>query len=141
MRHEPKSVLAPAALWCSPKAARHFVSQAQGSPESRLVIGGGETLSVQVPTSTEASAIFWEFVTTAGDVGFGLNFQRKATEAGQGWPVEELLPVVRRDCSEDLVLGSHTYQTQGTYYLLFDNSLSPDTQKLIYYKVFYQRSA
>lgn len=137
LRHEPRSVLAPAALWCSPKAAGQFISQLQGTPDSQLVIDGGETVSIQVPTTIEASAIFWEFATTGSDVGFGLNFQR----VGPGWPVEELLPVVRRDCSEDLLLGSHTYQTQGTYFLVFDNSLSPHTQKMIYYKVFYQRSA
>ncbi len=98
-------------------------------------------MSIQVPTSTEASAIFWEFVTAGGDIGFGLNFRRSDREAGHECPVDELLPVVRRDCSEDLVLGSHTYQTQGTYFLVFDNSLSPGGPKVVYYKVFYQKSA
>ena len=104
-----------------------------------MIIGEGENVSVQVPTSPEASAIFWEFVTVSGDIGFGLNFQRNG-DKGHEWPVEELLPAVRRDCSEDLVLGSHTYQTQGTYFLLFDNSHSPHIQKVVYYKVFYQKS-
>ena len=130
---ETKSVLAPAALWCQPKAARGFIDQMK--KDSQLVINPGETVAIQVPTSTDASAIFWQFVTESGDIGFGLGFQGRDHVC----PVEEeLLPVVRRDCSEDLVLGSHQYQSQGTYFLHFDNSHSPQSPKVVYYKVFYQ---
>lgn len=132
-----KSVLAPAALWCSPKAARQFIFQVKDSVDSQLVINSGESVVIQVPTSTDASAIFWEFVTESGDIGFGLGFQRSSS---QECPVEVLLPVVRRDCSEDLVLGSHQYQSQGTYFLHFDNSHSHQSPKVVYYKVFYQKT-
>lgn len=142
-RSDSKSVLAPAALWCTPKAAQRFIDQVKESPDYHLVIGAGESVVVQVPTTAEASAIFWEFVTASGDVGFGLRFQRKSEveDSGREWPVEELLPVVRRNCSEDLILGSHQYQSAGTYFLQFDNSHSVQSSAVVYYKVFYQKTA
>ena len=135
-----KSALAPAALWCSPKAARQFISQSNATPQDQLTINPGETVTVQVPTSPNATAIFWEFVTISGDIGFGLSFQRLSEDPNQTYPVEPLLPIVKRDCSEDLVLGSHQYQLLGTYFLHFDNSHSPHSSKVVYYKVFYQKS-
>ena len=135
-----KSALAPAALWCSPKAARQFISQSGTSSQYQLTVNPRERVTVQVPTSPSATAIFWEFVTTSGDVGFGLSFQRLSEDPDQTYSVETLLPIVKRDCSEDLVLGSHQYQLSGTYFLHFDNSHCPHSSKVVYYKVFYQRS-
>lgn len=139
------NVVAPAALWCSPKAAKQFISQVRaaspsGHPENQLVLNPGESVDVQVPTSTQASAVFFEFVTERGDIGFGLTFQRKSEVAGGGhsWPVQELLPVTKRNCSVDLILGNHRYEHQGLYTLKFDNSHSPAEPKVVYYKVFYQ---
>ncbi len=132
-----KSVLAPAALWCTPKAARQFISQISKSPDHRVEVGPGEALTIQVPTSIKASAIFWEFVTEKEDIGFGLCYQRSPGEGVVLYPVDQLLPVTKRDCSEDLILGSHQYMTQGTYMLQFDNSHCTST-KIVYYKVFYQ---
>lgn len=138
-----RNALAPAALWCKPKAAKHFISKVRatspiGSSDYQIVINPGELISVQVPTSANASAIFFEFVTEKEDIGFGLSFQRKSEKADVEWPMEQLLPITRRDCSEDLVLGSHQYQVQGMYNLHFDNSHSLNMSKVVYYKVFYQ---
>lgn len=126
------AALAPAALWCNPKAARHFIAQLGGQEPSTapLTLAPGETVAVQVPTSPQASALFWEFVTESGDVGFGLSFQG-------GQQLHQLLPVTVRDCSEDLVLGSHQYQDKGTYILEFANSHSA-IPKVVHYRVFYQ---
>lgn len=137
-----KSPLAPAALWCSPKSARQFIAQSGASSQYQLAVNPGETVTVQVPTSPSANAIFWEFVTTSGDIGFGLSFQRanEPHDNSVTYPVESLLPIVKRDCSEDLVLGSHQYQLTGTYFLHFDNSHCTTASKFVYYKVFYQRS-
>ena len=135
-----KSALAPAALWCSPKAARQFISQSGPSSQYQLTVNPGETVTVQVPTSPGATAIFWEFVTTNGDIGFGLSFQRASEDPSLTYPVEPLLPIVKRDCSEDLVLGSHQYQLSGTYFLHFDNAHCLYSSKVVYYKVFYQKS-
>ena len=77
-------------------------------------------------------------------MGFGLRFQRKSEaddDSGREWPVDELLPVVRRNCSEDLILGSHQYQSAGTYFLQFDNLHSVQSSAVVYYKVFYQKTA
>lgn len=143
--HPLHNALAPAALWCSPRAARNFVAQLQTSPADPsanvpLVLAPGETVSVQVPTTTQASAIFWEFATAGGDVGFGLGFQWSESHSKGEGPhrySEQLLPVTVRECWEDLVLGSHQYQDTGVYTLNFVNSHS-DTPKTVYYKVFYQ---
>lgn len=140
------NVLAPAALWCSPKAAKQFISQVRAatptaSPENQLVLSPGEVVDVQVPTSTHASAIFFEFVTEKGDIGFGLRFHRHSEKQAQSWPLQELLPVTKRNCSIDLILGSHRYEHQGTYTLVFDNSHSPTDPKVVYYKVFYQSTS
>lgn len=143
------AALAPAALWCSPNAARNFIHQLQSSPATSapLTVAPGETVSVQVPTSTQASAIFWEFATEGGGIGFGLGFQwnegPRSLGKGEGQDLkmhrhsEELLPVTMRDCWEDLVLGSHQYQDMGTYTLNFVNSHST-LPKTVYYRVFYQ---
>lgn len=145
----PRAALAPAALWCSPNAARNFIRQLQSSPagpatSAPLTVAPGETVSVQVPTSTQASAIFWEFATEGGGIGFGLGFQwSESLGKGEGPDSnihrhsEQLLPVTMRDCWEDLVLGSHQYQDTGTYTLEFVNSHST-LPKTVYYKVFYQ---
>ena len=140
------NVVAPAALWCSPKAAKQFISQVRaaspmGHPENQLVLNPGESVDVQVPTSTQASAVFFEFVTERGDIGFGLTFQRKSENPGHSWPIQELLPVTKRNCSVDLILGNHRYEHQGLYTLKFDNSHSPAESKVVYYKVFYQSTA
>ena len=135
-----KSVFAPAALWCSPKAARQFILESSTSSQHQLTINPGETVTVQVPTSPNATAIFWEFVTTSGDIGFGLSFQRSSDDPNLTFPIEPLLPVVKRDCSEDLVLGNHQYQLSGTYFLYFDNGHCPYSSKVVFYKVFYQKS-
>ena len=50
------------ALQCSRKLARQFIAQLSGSSLYQLTINPGETVTVQVPTSPGATAIFWEFV-------------------------------------------------------------------------------
>ena len=147
----PRAALAPAALWCSPNAARNFIRQLQVAPadpatSAPLTVAPRETVSVQVPTSTHASAIFWEFATEGGGIGFGLGFQWSEMQGlGEGQDSklhrrsEQLLPVTMRDCWEDLVLGSHQYQEEGTYTLDFVNSHST-LPKTVYYKVFYQNT-
>jgi hypothetical protein len=147
----PHAALAPAALWCTPTAARNFIHQLQASPAgpaatAPLTVAPGEAVSVQVPTSSQASAIFWEFATEGGGIGFGLSFQWKSSGKGEGLDSrlhrysEQLLPVTMKDCWEDLVLGSHQYQEQGVYILDFVNSHST-LPKTVYYRVFYQTTS
>lgn len=144
------TVLAPATVWFKPKATGKFISEMQAQPAAvvPLSLAAAESVAVQVPTSQQASAIVWEFGTLHGDIGFGLSFQRQEVEGrgrGQGelnnhGDLEQLLPVMQRDCSEDLLLGSHQYQEGGIYTLDFVNSHST-VPKVVYYRVFYQTSS
>ena len=104
------------------------------SPSNTLVLSPGERLSVQVPTSPQASAVIWEFAVDHGDIGFGLYFQRGGVAV-----VEHLIPPSSRDCSIDLFIGKHQYQEQGMYLLEFINTHS-SRQKTVFYRVFYQNA-
>lgn len=54
-------------------------------------------------------------------------------------PVDEIIPVYRRDCHEEVYCGSHAYPGRGVYLLKFDNSYSLWRSKTLYYRVFYSR--
>lgn len=53
--------------------------------------------------------------------------------------VDEVIPVYRRDCHEEVYAGSHVYPGQGVYLLKFDNSYSLWRSKTLYYRVYYSR--
>ena len=141
------AALAPAALWCSPKSASSFIMEASScsgggvsSPALLLPLAPAENVSLQVPTSPQATAIFWEFATECNDIGFGLSFEEWSSKEQSPSPMkhqEQLLPLTVRGYCEDLVLGSHQYQHQGTYTLTFINT-NPTLPRTVYYKVFYQ---
>lgn len=65
------------------------------------------------------------------------------TEANTANPprprVDEILPVVRRPCHEEVIVGSHMYPGRGVYLLKFDNSYSLFRSKTLYYRVYYTR--
>ena len=52
---------------------------------------------------------------------------------------DEILPVVRRPCNEEVIIGSHMYPGRGEYLLKFDNSYSLFRSKTLYYRVYYTR--
>lgn len=54
-------------------------------------------------------------------------------------PTDEIIPVYRRDCHEEVYCGSHAYPGQGVYLLKFDNSYSLWRSKTLYYRVYYSR--
>jgi len=54
-------------------------------------------------------------------------------------PTDEIIPVYRRDCHEEVYCGSHMYPGQGVYLLKFDNSYSLWRSKTLYYRVYYTR--
>ncbi|XP_045167105.2 Golgi resident protein GCP60-like isoform X2 [Mercenaria mercenaria] len=54
-------------------------------------------------------------------------------------PVDEIIPVYRRDCHEEVYCGSHAYPGRGVYLLKFDNSYSLWRSKTLYYRVYYSR--
>ena len=112
------------------------------------------------------TCLFWEFATEYYDLGFGVSFEwsqpqtknitvavnesdddefaedDKATENESSPPkprIDEVLPVVRRPCNEEVIVGSHMYPGRGVYLLKFDNSYSLFRSKTLYYRVYYTR--
>lgn len=62
------------------------------------------------------------------------------TKKDAGKPqVDEIVPVYRRDCHEEVYAGSHQYPGHGVYLLKFDNSYSLWRSKSVYYRVYYTR--
>ena len=51
----------------------------------------------------------------------------------------EIIPIYRRDCHEEVYCGSHMYPGRGVYLLKFDNSYSLWRSKTLYYRVYYTR--
>uniref|UniRef100_A0A915JGV1 GOLD domain-containing protein n=1 Tax=Romanomermis culicivorax TaxID=13658 RepID=A0A915JGV1_ROMCU len=51
-----------------------------------------------------------------------------------GPPVDEILPIYRRDCHEEVHAGSHPYPGVGVYLLKFDNTYSLWRSKYLYYR-------
>ena len=53
--------------------------------------------------------------------------------------IDEVLPVLRRNSHEEVIVGSHLYPGQGVYLLKFDNSYSLLRSKTLYYRVYYTK--
>ncbi|CAF1023421.1 unnamed protein product [Rotaria sordida] len=51
----------------------------------------------------------------------------------------EIVPIYRRDCHEEVYAGSHSYPGHGVYLLKFDNSYSLWRSKTLYYRVYYSK--
>ena len=51
----------------------------------------------------------------------------------------EIIPIYRRDCHDEVYCGSHMYPGRGVYLLKFDNSYSLWRSKTLYYRVYYTR--
>ena len=150
--------IAPASLWARPKLAE-FIGHVKRDASSVLVVGRGETVTVSVPTHSLGSCLFWEFATETYDVGFGVYFEwAEPTGPGESERqivinenednqvevvnkpnVDEVLPTVRRNSHEQVVVGSHLYPGTGTYLLKFDNSYSLLRSKTLYYRVYYTK--
>jgi len=54
-------------------------------------------------------------------------------------PCDEIIPIFRRDCHEEVYTGSHLYPGRGVYLLKFDNSYSLWRSKTLYYRVYYSK--
>ncbi|CAF1043953.1 unnamed protein product, partial [Didymodactylos carnosus] len=52
---------------------------------------------------------------------------------------DEIIPIFRRDCQEEIYAGNHPYPGHGVYLLKFDNSFSLWRSKTLYYRVYYSR--
>lgn len=82
-----------------------------------------------------ASSWYVVFVST----GEPPNEEEKAKKEAGKPQVDEIVPVYRRDCHEEVYAGSHQYPGRGVYLLKFDNSYSLWRSKSVYYRVYYTR--
>ena len=110
------------------------------------------------------SCLFWEFASEGFDIGFGVFFEWSADsntnvrvsldnsedefdenvdadsdKTKHKAKVDEVLPVLRRNSHEEVIVGSHLYPGQGVYLLKFDNSYSLLRSKTLYYRVYYTK--
>ncbi|EJD75819.1 hypothetical protein LOAG_17104 [Loa loa] len=95
-------------------------------------------VSVHVSESSdeEADEDFLQVELRTSDVESGSSVREK--QMGQSKPhVDEIVPIYRRDCHEEVYAGSHVYPGQGVYLLKFDNSYSLWRSKTLYYRVYY----
>lgn len=76
---------------------------------------------------------------TLSPVGDPSNEEEKAKKDAGKPQVDEIVPVYRRDCHEEVYAGSHQYPGRGVYLLKFDNSYSLWRSKSVYYRVYYTR--
>ncbi|XP_051511652.1 Golgi resident protein GCP60-like [Myxocyprinus asiaticus] len=160
-------VIAAPSMWTRPQI-KDFKEKIRQDVDSVITVGRGEVVTVRVPTHEEGSYLFWEFATDYYDIGFGVFFEwtdstnasvsvhvsessdedeegeaqsedeKAKKEAGKP-QVDEIVPVYRRDCHEEVYAGSHQYPGRGIYLLKFDNSYSLWRSKTVYYRVYYTR--
>ncbi|XP_036210610.1 Golgi resident protein GCP60 isoform X3 [Myotis myotis] len=161
-------VIAAPSMWTRPQI-KDFKEKIRQDADSVITVGRGEVVTVRVPTHEEGSYLFWEFATDSYDIGFGVYFEwtdspnttvsvhvsessddeeeeeenipseEKAKKNANKPLLDEIVPVYRRDCHEEVYAGSHQYPGRGVYLLKFDNSYSLWRSKSVYYRVYYTR--
>ncbi|KAH8321062.1 hypothetical protein KR074_002121 [Drosophila pseudoananassae] len=62
-----------------------------------------------------------------------------STTAAPKAPISIIVPIYRRECYNEVYVGSHSYPGEGVYLLKFDNSYSIWRSKTLYYRVYYER--
>ncbi|KYO43509.1 Golgi resident protein GCP60 [Alligator mississippiensis] len=150
---ESVPVIAAPSMWTRPQI-KDFKEKIRQDADSVITVGRGEVVTVRVPTHEEGSYLFWEFATDNYDIGFGVYFEwtdspntavsvhvsessddededeenasneEKAKKNANKPQLDEIVPVYRRDCHEEVYAGSHQYPGRGVYLLKFDNSYS-----------------
>ena len=111
-----------------------FREAMQGNPDSEAVVSNGEVLTVRVPKPFDGSTrIVWQFCTEDLDIAFGVDFETKGEDGAV--TSETVLPIMRINANTQVVTGSHTATTAGTWLLRFDNSYSYFRSKTIFYRV------
>ena len=105
-------------------------------PESVIVLGHGETVTVKAVTNPAGSRMFWEFATENYDLAFGVSFQWPAVDGVEG-KIVEVLPSERKQSHQVVIGGSHAYPGPGTYLIQFDNTYSVLRAKTVFYRVYY----
>jgi len=89
--------------------------------------------AVKVNVTEEQTVIAWEFMTEEYDIGFGVNYEETDGE------VQTLIEVERCSSQEQKLEGHLVAEKTGTYVLIWDNSYSMFTKKILKYQVFLYR--
>ncbi|XP_071962958.1 Golgi resident protein GCP60-like isoform X2 [Antedon mediterranea] len=71
--------------------------------------------------------------------GEGKGDLESGSSKAKGPPMDEIIPIFRRECHEQVFAGSHAYPGKGIYLLRFDNSYSLFRSKKLYYRVYYSK--
>lgn len=89
----------------------------------------------------DANVVFRDLFTDASPFCLTENVssEEKAKKNASKPLLDEIVPVYRRDCHEEVYAGSHQYPGRGVYLLKFDNSYSLWRSKSVYYRVYYTR--
>lgn len=88
----------------------------------------------------DANAVFLDLVITCVSLlPENITSEEKAKKNANKPLLDEIVPVYRRDCHEEVYAGSHQYPGRGVYLLKFDNSYSLWRSKSVYYRVYYTR--
>ncbi|KAL6032451.1 hypothetical protein STEG23_036267 [Scotinomys teguina] len=157
---ESLPVIAAPSMWTRPQI-KDFKEKIRQDADSVITVRRGEVVTVRVPTHEEGSYLFWEFATDSYDIGFGVYFEwtdspnaavsvhvsessddeeeeeenvaseEKAKKNANKPLLDEIVPVYRRDCHEEVYAGSHQYPGRGVYLLKFDNSYSLWRSKIL----------
>lgn len=84
-----------------------------------------------------------DYLSTTEDLESGsLSQERGAVNnptAAPKAPISIIVPIYRRECYNEVYVGSHSYPGEGVYLLKFDNSYSIWRNKTLYYRVYYER--
>ncbi|XP_017066972.1 Golgi resident protein GCP60 [Drosophila eugracilis] len=84
-----------------------------------------------------------DYLSTTEDLESGsLSQERGAVSnptAAPKAPISIIVPIYRRECYNEVYVGSHSYPGEGVYLLKFDNSYSIWRSKTLYYRVYYER--
>lgn len=78
-------------------------------------------------------------ISTGDDIEFGSVSTEKSLNALNKPPITIIVPVYRRECFNEVYVGSHAYPGDGVYLLKFDNTFSVWRSKMLYYRVYYER--
>ncbi|XP_030378463.1 Golgi resident protein GCP60 [Scaptodrosophila lebanonensis] len=75
----------------------------------------------------------------SGSMGQDRTALAQTMNAAQKAPISIIVPIYRRECYNEVYVGSHSYPGEGVYLLKFDNSYSIWRSKTLYYRVYYER--
>ncbi|XP_071943543.1 FYVE and coiled-coil domain-containing protein 1-like [Antedon mediterranea] len=96
-----------------------------------LDIDAGVGHGIPIMVDEPGVSILWEFKSSPKSVAFAVLFQGMS----EGAAIEELIPLCRCNSHREAIQGELTTKQAGTYTLVFDNSFSRFTGKIVKYRL------